>query len=395
MDPTIPTPTACSTVMSSSVSSQIPPPTPSNILEISLISAQDLAPITKSMRTYATTWIHPNRKLTTRTDQNGLTNPTWNDKFAFRVDNELLMSENGTVTVEIYTVSWFRDVLVGIVQVLVNDLVTPALRMSQNHPKNTRFVALQVRRPSGSPQGILNMGIALLDSTMRSMPLNNYPSDKKLNPLSLQQHKNEYEEEQHRELTSRIQLWRSLSVGSEVNNEDFPLKPGSVNNGSMVNGSVCNGSAVNESEACSDIGPSASIVAAELAKKLQPPSNPKKVHRTARDIEETSSSILEDLTMEEAKTKGYRFTSRRERWRKEMNPGEKIDADHDDYDLSEISNNSNRHSRRNSDGGLFSCFGNAYGIEFTIVCGASNNASSKKLTDGKSRKKRSSEANSA
>ncbi|CAH9087784.1 unnamed protein product, partial [Cuscuta europaea] len=34
-----------------------------------------------------------------------------------------------------------------------------------------RFVALQVRRPSGRPQGILNIGVALLDSSMRSMPL--------------------------------------------------------------------------------------------------------------------------------------------------------------------------------------------------------------------------------
>ncbi|XP_073128368.1 uncharacterized protein [Henckelia pumila] len=390
MDPTIPTPTVCSTVTSSSVSSQIPPPTPSNILEISLISAQDLSPITKSMRTYATAWIHPNRKLTTRTDQNGHTNPTWNDKFAFRVDNELLLSENGTLTVEIYTVSWFRDVLVGTVHVLINDLVTPAVRMSHDHPKNTRFVALQVRRPSGNPQGILNMGIAILDSTMRSMPLNNvHPTCDIINKKTLN-HKNEYGEEQHRELTSRIQLWRSLSVGSEVNNEDFQLKAGSVNNGS-----ICNGSNVNGSEACSDIGPSASIVAAELAKKLQPPLNPKKVlHKTEQDVEETGSSILEDLTMEEAKAKGYRFTSRRERWRKEMNGGEKADTD-DDYDRSEVSNSSSRHSRRNSDGGLFSCFGNAYGIEFTIVCGASNNASSKKLMDSKSRKKRSSEANSA
>ncbi|XP_012453463.2 uncharacterized protein LOC105775500 [Gossypium raimondii] len=33
------------------------------------------------------------------------------------------------------------------------------------------FVALQVWQPSGRPQGILNIGVALLDSSMRSMPL--------------------------------------------------------------------------------------------------------------------------------------------------------------------------------------------------------------------------------
>ncbi|XP_038722071.1 uncharacterized protein LOC120014225 [Tripterygium wilfordii] len=42
-----------------------------------------------------------------------------------------------------------------------------------HHPQvGMRFVALQVRRPSGRPQGILNIGLALLDSSRQSMPLN-------------------------------------------------------------------------------------------------------------------------------------------------------------------------------------------------------------------------------
>ncbi|KAL0403426.1 UNVERIFIED_CONTAM: hypothetical protein Sradi_1983400 [Sesamum radiatum] len=101
-------------------------------------------------------------------------NLMWNDKFVFRLTHELLHSETATVTVEIYTVSWFRDVL----RVLISDLITPLIRTLQSNTKNTRFVALQVRRPSGTPQGILNMGISLLDSTMRSMPLKNYASRK-------------------------------------------------------------------------------------------------------------------------------------------------------------------------------------------------------------------------
>lgn len=56
-----------------------------NILEISLISAQDLAPILKSLRTYAVTWINPNKKKTTRIDNEDHNNPTWNDKFSFKV----------------------------------------------------------------------------------------------------------------------------------------------------------------------------------------------------------------------------------------------------------------------------------------------------------------------
>ncbi|PIN19965.1 hypothetical protein CDL12_07356 [Handroanthus impetiginosus] len=370
MDPTIPTPTVSSTVTSSSISAPPPPSTPLQLLEISLISAQDLAPISKSMRTYAVAWINPTRKLTTRTDQHGHTHPTWNDKFTFRVDNKTLFSEDAAITIEIYMVSWFRDVLIGTVRVLISDLLSPPTGIPlQNLPKNMRFIALQVRRPSGTPQGILNMGVALLDSTMRSMPLHYYVSnppgadnfrdeiEKKVNALNL---KNEYDQEDgKKELDKKIHIWRSLSAGSELNNDEFPLKNGSVCNGSMVNGSLVNGS-----ELCSDIGPSASIVAAELAKKFQPPTlarPPANQQMKIQRNEDTGSSILEDLTIEEAKAKGYRIRTNRERWRKE------ISNIIDDCDESELSLSNSRHSRRNSDGGLFSCFGNAYGIEVTIV----------------------------
>ncbi|KAK4436057.1 hypothetical protein Salat_0769400 [Sesamum alatum] len=406
MDQPIPNPTPSSTVTESCVSSHTQSSSssaPFHLLEISLISAQDLAPISKSMQTYAMAWINPNKKHTTRTDQQGNKNPMWNDKFVFRLNHELLHSETATVTVEIYNVSWFRDVLVGMVRVLISDLITPLIRTLQTNTKNTRFVALQVRRPSGSPQGILNMGISLLDSTMRSMPLKNYAarkhaknnvqdSDEKntTNPDETTLQNNEQLSDEKRELNAKIQLWRSLSAGSEVNNEDFPVKPGSIYNGSMVNGSMCNGSVVEYgSELCSDIGPSASIVAAEVAKKLQPPpdmtyplaSHPKEPKHA--DHQETGSSILEELTIEEAKAKGYRVASK-ERSR------------HRDGDESELSIVASGRSRRNPpDAGLFSCFGNAYGIEFTIVCGASKNANNNKSSSSSRRKKPPSKADSA
>ncbi|KAL0452215.1 UNVERIFIED_CONTAM: hypothetical protein Slati_1199600 [Sesamum latifolium] len=242
------------------------------------------------------------------------------------------------------------------------------------------------------------MGISLLDSTMRSMPLKNYASrkqaknnvqdsdEKNTNPDDDTLQKNEELSDEKRELNAKIQLWRSLSAGSEINNEDFPVKPGSIYNGSMVNGSVCNGSMIEYgSELCSDIGPSASIVAAEVAKKLQPPPELTytKEAKLQGDHQETGSSILEELTIEEAKAKGYRVASK-ERSRRTGGDNE-----------SELSIVTSGRSRRNPpDAGLFSCFGNAYGIEFTIVCGASKNANGNKSSSCK-RKKPPSKANSA
>lgn len=145
---------------------------PFQLLEINIISAQDLEMSSKKMRTYATAWVNPSRKLTTRVDNEGQNNPTWNDKFVFRVDDLFLRQDTSAVMIELYGVHWFRDTLIGTVRVLVGNLIPPPIRSHhQNHHIGMRFVALQVRRPSGRPQGILNIGVTLLDSSMRSMPL--------------------------------------------------------------------------------------------------------------------------------------------------------------------------------------------------------------------------------
>ncbi|KAE8688407.1 Auxin-responsive protein IAA13, putative isoform 1 [Hibiscus syriacus] len=148
---------------------------PFQLLEINMISAQDLEPVCRrKMKTYAVAWVHSRRKLSTRIDTQGHTDPTWNDKFVFRVDDEFLHRDTSYVTIEMYAVHWFRDVHVGTIRVIVGNLI-PTISQRRHHREEVelgmRFVALQVWRPSGRPQGILNIGVALLDSTMSSMPL--------------------------------------------------------------------------------------------------------------------------------------------------------------------------------------------------------------------------------
>ncbi|KAJ4840272.1 hypothetical protein Tsubulata_024968 [Turnera subulata] len=148
---------------------------PFQLLELNIISAQDLASVTRKMKTYAVAWVNPNRKLTTRVDYDAHTNPTWNDKFVFRVDDDFLQGDTSAVMIEIYAVHWFRDIHVGTVRAIVGNLIPPAAASAHHHHHHLqlgmRFVALQVRRPSGRPQGILNIGVAILDSSQRSMPL--------------------------------------------------------------------------------------------------------------------------------------------------------------------------------------------------------------------------------
>lgn len=148
---------------------------PFQLLELNVISAQDLVNVSRKMRTYAVAWINSHRKLSTRVDSDGHANPTWNDKFVFRVDDNFLCGDTSAIMIEIYAYHWFRDIHVGTVRALVGNLIPP-INSLQDHLHHhlqlgMRFVALQVRRPSGRPQGILNIGVAILDSSKRSLPL--------------------------------------------------------------------------------------------------------------------------------------------------------------------------------------------------------------------------------
>jgi C2 domain len=78
-----------------------------HLLELTVISAQNLYPQFKKMKTraVATVYQYPNEKLITQTDIWGGTDPTWNDKFVVRVDGSILHSETSTIDVTIIAVS--------------------------------------------------------------------------------------------------------------------------------------------------------------------------------------------------------------------------------------------------------------------------------------------------
>ncbi|CAH9077325.1 unnamed protein product [Cuscuta europaea] len=327
------TPAASSVVTVDDGVSSLNRPPSHHILEITLVSAHDLAPVSKSLHAYALIWIHPNRKRTTNIDQHGHTSPTWNSNFSFKVDREFLASDDSAVSVEIYAVSWFRDVLVGTVSVKISNLFSPAPEWGK------RSVALQIRRPSGAPQGMLNMEVSLLDSESSGGTLladimstsSGFRKSLELDRRNVLESENGEDAEKQR-IGEKVQQWRrSMSLDmSGMNCEDAEEFTGNP-------GSVCNGSTVNcGSEVCSDVGPSASIVAAEIARNRQ------------------RSSML---TSEDSAQKG--LTPKMERWRR--------DAATRENDEIQTMVPKRGHWRRNSDSSVYSCF--VYGFQFTIVCG--------------------------
>eukprot|EP00249_Psilotum_nudum_P032390 c4783_g1_i1 orf=23-472(+) len=129
-------------------------------LELNIISTQDLKKVKlfRTMHVYATTWIQPNIWLSTHMDTQGDTNPTWNVRLTFQVQELLLIQETTAIVIEIYSQGRFRDTILGTIRVLLSNLITRGYGY-----EGSQFIALQVRRPSGRPQEILNIGSMLLD----------------------------------------------------------------------------------------------------------------------------------------------------------------------------------------------------------------------------------------
>ncbi|OIT07374.1 PREDICTED: uncharacterized protein LOC109240161 [Nicotiana attenuata] len=137
------------------------------ILEINLISAQSLkTPIAnfRRLQTYALIWVESSNKLRTKIDHFGGENPTWNDKFLFRVSRKFISGDTSGVSVEIYAVGVLKDFLVGTVRLLLSSCFKGMVN-SGISTATPAFTAVQIRRPSGRFQGVLNIGAAVYSGT--------------------------------------------------------------------------------------------------------------------------------------------------------------------------------------------------------------------------------------
>ncbi|GMI64152.1 hypothetical protein like AT1G04540 [Hibiscus trionum] len=398
-------------------------PPPFHLLELNIISAQDLKPVCRrKMRTYAVAWVHSKRKLSTRIDTQGHTDPTWNDKFVFRVDDEFLNSETSTLMIEIYAVHWFRDVHVGSVRVIVKNLIPPVSPSRGRHQElqlGMSFVAFQVWRPSGRPQGILNIGVALLDNSMRSMPLYFQIGSSAVGYRHLMGEEDAFQSSNNLKILSstksntnnnhflltepiRPELRRTKSDSSSIFGPNIKprtsMKGSSViNGGSIVNGSdigknnykvnsrgsslvnyefnknsgrktkpssILNGSKKRPAPRIwtnSEIGPSPSEVAAAVVKNMY--------HNR---MEEAESSVGEGWSLD-GSIEG--LESKLERWRTEVPPVydqsnemSSLFSDEIPTTMSKRSKHSKRRGHKNKKG-LFSCFGTICGCEISVTCG--------------------------
>ncbi|CAA7013278.1 unnamed protein product [Microthlaspi erraticum] len=396
---------------------------PGQILELNIISAQELAPVARLMKTYAIAWIDPERKLMTRVDNTGGTSPTWNDKFVFRLDEEEIYDETSIVVIEIYALHWFKDIHVGTVQTLVSDLVNPSSAM--------RFVTLEVLRASGRPHGLLNIAVGLIDNSGQSMPLM-FEEDllfhkKNVSSKSLGLRRSKSDTSSMVDSPRKVTQTRmSSTTNSGFEKDEFssdsqmvvyepqrktpnvmvkqtkhtvygtPMRPRNTNAYTPKRNRIEYGTPMRSRPVViteSDLGPSASVVAAQIAKEKA---------LAGRDAESTVISVGE------RSVEGLR--SKLERW--QANLPVVLDVGSSYQPSSDYKTSSNfvpkssykpnetvprnqqmivaplqkqgGRKKKGGDGGLFSCFGNICGIECSIVCGGS---SGQKASKKKKKKK--------
>ncbi|KAM4119580.1 hypothetical protein ACJW30_03G071000 [Castanea mollissima] len=343
----------------------------SHLLEINLVSAQDLEPVSKVMNTYAVTWLNPERKLLTKVDQDGYTNPTWNEKFLFRVDNEFLNSDTSAIMVEIHASSWLRDILIGTVRVLVNNLLLPQAT-SRKGKSRMRIVPLQVRRPSGRPQGILNVGVTLLDSNISSLPIYRQFSASAIGYWDImavnkaRPKKSEEEAPSANDVSSSTNYTDNRSEQQSIA-MSYLQRSQSERSEFMGNKFVVEMTSVDELD-----------FDAFMRGKFNIPKKP---------LSSVESSKLDDWATE-ITTSAEGLKSKIARWQYTLPPIQ--DSTYQKYETPAVQTirRSSRHRRRHSTGGggsgcgLFSCFGKACGLRFSIICGG---GSRKKRSDQETR----------
>uniref|UniRef100_A0A0C9S580 TSA: Wollemia nobilis Ref_Wollemi_Transcript_13196_982 transcribed RNA sequence n=1 Tax=Wollemia nobilis TaxID=56998 RepID=A0A0C9S580_9CONI len=129
-------------------------------IEVRIISADDLEDVKRfgKMRCYAVAYIDPHHKTSTQVDDDGGINPVWNEKLLLQADEDLLSDMMAAMTVDIYARGHIRDKVVGTARILIADVIKGG-DFSDYSNDPVKCIAVQVWRPLGRPQGILNIWI--------------------------------------------------------------------------------------------------------------------------------------------------------------------------------------------------------------------------------------------
>ncbi|XP_058099605.1 leucine-rich repeat extensin-like protein 1 [Magnolia sinica] len=150
------------------MASSRPPPQHPLDLDITVVSAKHLQNVNwrnGDLQPYAVFWVDPERKLATRPDDSGSIRPVWNERFTLPLAQPL---KDSLLTLEI-----FHSKPSETPKPLVASLRSPLQDLIDSDDSN-RVKTLELRRPSGRPQGKIRLKIAIRERPAPPPPTPDY-----------------------------------------------------------------------------------------------------------------------------------------------------------------------------------------------------------------------------
>ncbi|XP_077238744.1 calcium-dependent lipid-binding (CaLB domain) family protein [Tasmannia lanceolata] len=143
-------------------------PKPLLDLDLTIISAKHLKNVNwrhGDLKPYAIFWLDPDRKFATKPDDSGSTRPVWNERFTLPIT---LPIPDSLLTLEIFhsKPSETPKPLVATTRVPLKELL--------DSDDSTRIKTLDLRRPSGRPQGKIRIKLAVLERPPPPPPTPDY-----------------------------------------------------------------------------------------------------------------------------------------------------------------------------------------------------------------------------
>nr|AWW16494.1 WW domain-containing protein [Ipomoea pes-caprae] len=133
-------------------------------VEVKIISAKDLKNVNwryGPVKPYAVVWVDPKAKCSTRVDEEGDTNPYWDETLVIPLDSYI---EDSTLYIDVVHAHAAEDVkpLIGSAKIRLRDVVNDAGIGSQVDRK------LELKRPSGRPHGKLEVKVSVREPRYQS-----------------------------------------------------------------------------------------------------------------------------------------------------------------------------------------------------------------------------------
>ncbi|KAF1869083.1 hypothetical protein Lal_00048363 [Lupinus albus] len=145
------------------MASSRPPPSKSLDLDLTIVSAKHLKNVNwknGSLNPYVVFWVHPDRRLATKSDDSGSTKPIWNERFTLPLTHSL---NDSFLTLEI-----FHSKPSDTPKPLVASLRLPLKDIDDLHDP-TRIRKFTLTRPSGRPHGKIHLKLGLLGRPIQSI----------------------------------------------------------------------------------------------------------------------------------------------------------------------------------------------------------------------------------